>query len=85
MQVRADSPILREEAQSKLKEAMASYPGDPRHVTIYALNLSMTRNDLVSVLSREDGVTSYPPRISRITEAVDEHLRHKMLQYLDIS
>lgn len=82
--MRADSEIIRQEARDVLQRAMVTYPGDALHVAVYVLHIARPWNDLLTLLAREDDVTSDPERVKKIVTEVDHHLDRELRDYLDI-
>jgi hypothetical protein len=78
--------LLHAEAASVIKRALLTYDGDPLHPTVYALRRAMTWNDLQVALSRASraglDVPTAPARIAAVCDAVDEHVRQRLTDYL---
>jgi hypothetical protein len=82
----ADTALLHAEAAGVIKRALLSYDGHPLHPTVYALRRAMDWNDLQVALSRASraglDVPTQPTQIAAVCDAVDEHLRDALTDYL---
>ena len=81
--MRADTQTLQAEAREVIKNALMSYPHDPRHVAIYVALRQAEWNDVMVGLSRSEMNVS-GRRASQINSAVREHLKAELESYLDM-
>jgi hypothetical protein len=76
--MRPDAGLDEEDAARKLKQALLSYPGDPRHVTLYVLRQEHGWNSLPTIAAEIDGISGSRSELSRICERVEAHLRREL-------
>lgn len=81
--MRADTQTLHDEAREIIKDALVSYPHDPRHVTIFIALREAEWNDVMTALSRSEMSVS-GRRATQIRTTVREHLKQALESYLDI-
>jgi hypothetical protein len=77
-----DTNLIHQEARQKIKNAMEHYPGDDRHVAVFAaMYTSMTWNDIQVVLSR-DSIPSSPTKIKQMKKSVEAHVENELRNYI---
>jgi hypothetical protein len=76
--MRPDARLRDHDAALQLADALLSYPGDPRHVTIYILRREHGWNALPTIVADVEGISASRSELSRICQAVEVHLRHEL-------
>lgn len=76
--MRPDARLQEDDAARKLKQALLSYPGDPRDVTLYVLRQEHGWNALPTIVAEIDDISARRKNLSRICERVEDHLRREL-------